>query len=334
MPLEYLEQGAKKAVGSQHPRGARMLITVMPRLQEIDRIGESPIGSGLASGSMVVPGRSGWVELRITMGIPARTSGRAVAGWRIAGTECGQLGSLLIARSREGTRRWDDAGIGRHQPVHVGPDLHPLRLERGTQNSRGEVGPTPAEGRRYTGGGGADEALGHRYPCPPRPGAGGIPRARVFTTCRCGSGPGEAVVGDQDRADVHPVGLDPGAGQRRGNEPGAPELSPARNGIELRQGHSPAVDAAELPLEGLGVGGNGLERRSASGELACDLLVPLDQRADRIVERGIVSRLGPSSQSEEHVGYPGQGGDDDHRPLGDSGPHDVDQSLDGRRVGH
>ena len=64
-------------------RGARMLTTVMPCFHEIDRIGESPIRSSSAWGPMVVPERSGCVELRITMGMPARTSGRAVAGCRI-----------------------------------------------------------------------------------------------------------------------------------------------------------------------------------------------------------------------------------------------------------
>ena len=60
-------------------RGARMLMTVIPRLNEIDRIGESPIRSEwprLDDG----PGLVGRVELRTTIGMPARTSGCAVAG--------------------------------------------------------------------------------------------------------------------------------------------------------------------------------------------------------------------------------------------------------------
>ena len=63
-------------------RGARTFTTVMPRFQEIDRIGESPIRSSSAEGSMVVPGCSGRRELSTTIGMPARTSGIAVAGWR------------------------------------------------------------------------------------------------------------------------------------------------------------------------------------------------------------------------------------------------------------
>ena len=61
-------------------RGARMLMTVIPRLNEIERMGESPIRSSSASGSITVPVSSGRVESRTTMGIPALTSGCAVAG--------------------------------------------------------------------------------------------------------------------------------------------------------------------------------------------------------------------------------------------------------------
>jgi hypothetical protein len=60
-----------------------MFTTVIPCFQEIERMGESPTRSTAASGSIVVPGRSGWVEFRITIGIPARTRGSAVAGCRM-----------------------------------------------------------------------------------------------------------------------------------------------------------------------------------------------------------------------------------------------------------
>ena len=61
-------------------RGARTLITVIPRFQEMDRIGESPIRSSSAAGSIVVPGSSARRELSTTIGMPSRTSGIAVAG--------------------------------------------------------------------------------------------------------------------------------------------------------------------------------------------------------------------------------------------------------------
>ncbi len=54
----------------------------MPRFQLIERTGESPRRSSTAVGSMMVPGSSGREELSTTMGMPARTSGWAVAGWR------------------------------------------------------------------------------------------------------------------------------------------------------------------------------------------------------------------------------------------------------------
>ena len=55
-------------------------MTVMPRFQEMDRIGESPIRSSSAAGSMSVPGSSGRLEFSTTIGMPSRTRGIAVAG--------------------------------------------------------------------------------------------------------------------------------------------------------------------------------------------------------------------------------------------------------------
>ena len=53
---------------------------MIPRFQEMERIGESPIRSSSADGSIVVPWRSGRAELSTTIGMPSRTSGIAVAG--------------------------------------------------------------------------------------------------------------------------------------------------------------------------------------------------------------------------------------------------------------
>ena len=61
--------------------GDRTFTTVIPRLQEMERTGELPTGSGRCPERIVVPGRSGANELSTTQGIRASTRGAWVAGW-------------------------------------------------------------------------------------------------------------------------------------------------------------------------------------------------------------------------------------------------------------
>ena len=85
-----------------------MLTTVIPFFHEIERIGESPMGSSSACGPMVVPGAPGCrVEDHDGDTCPhqRQRSGRM----QNLGAEGGELGGLLVARDRrvraEGTIR-------------------------------------------------------------------------------------------------------------------------------------------------------------------------------------------------------------------------------------
>ena len=79
--LEDLEHRAEEAVGAEHPRRAHVdhRDARLPA-DRADRRVAQPLELG-ATARWWCRGRSGRLELSTTMGMPARTSGSAVAGW-------------------------------------------------------------------------------------------------------------------------------------------------------------------------------------------------------------------------------------------------------------
>ena len=95
---------------------------------------------------------------------------RRVDGGRIhdLGAEVRHLHQLVVGHRRDREGAADDARVGAHDAVDVGPDLDRGRVERGADQRGGVVGAAAAERRGFAGLGGGDEAGEHRDRVPAR----------------------------------------------------------------------------------------------------------------------------------------------------------------------
>ena len=91
--------------------------------------------------------------------------------------------------------------------------------------------PRPERGG-HPGGGGADKALGDRN-------ASRFGQRREMVTSPLvqhldvGRRPAEPLIGNQNRTDIHPIGIEAGADHGGRDQPRAPELTPPGNCVEL-----------------------------------------------------------------------------------------------------
>ena len=119
--------------------------------------------------------------------------------------EIRQLRGFLERQPRHDVRRGDDARVGCHHAVDVGPDLNLAGVERGAEYGGRVVGPATAERRGHAGRRGSDVPAGDRHV------AGGDERLEVRG--HGGSGlfhrrqrTAEGVVGDQHASRIDPDG--------------------------------------------------------------------------------------------------------------------------------
>ena len=168
---------------------------------------------------------------------------------------------------------------------------------RGTEERGGEIRAAPAQRGGNAVRGGAEESLGDRNAAGFHQRSETGPRALGHHP-GVGRGTGEAVVRDYDSAHVDPGGCKPGALERGGHQPGAPELAPAGDQIQFLGPKPPAERGEELCPKSGGILHDGRQRCSRPGDTLHRFLVARHQAGERDVQRRCVSGVHRAFQSQ------------------------------------
>jgi len=97
-------------------------------------------------------------------GIPSRTAGAIVFGCSHLRAERCELGGFVESDLLDELRSLHHSGVGGQHPIHIGPDLDGVGVERGAEQGCAVIGSAAAESGRNTRGSPADESAHHRYP--------------------------------------------------------------------------------------------------------------------------------------------------------------------------